>query len=178
MGAGTLAARIGIGIGEARALLEAVQRLYPVFWAWCRGVISHANFRGELVTPFDKWRFQVHAHTKVTTLRNFMMQATGASIMRLAAIAATEERLSIGGIVHDAFVLVAPDARIERDVAHLLEIMAEAAEKVCGVAIPASQTIIRWPDRYWDVEDEEGCALWRRLNALLETVERGEEVAA
>jgi hypothetical protein len=178
MGAHTLAARIGIGIGEARALLEAVQRLYPVFWTWCRRVISHANFQGDLVTPFDKWRFQVHARTKVTTLRNFMMQATGASIMRLAAIATTEERLSVGGIVHDAFVLIAPDTEIERDVAHLLEIMAEAAEKVCGVAIPASQTIIRWPDRYWDVEDEEGCALWRRLNALLEAVERGEEVAA
>jgi hypothetical protein len=101
-----------------------------------------------------------------------MMQASGASIMRLTAIAATEERLCLGGAVHDAFVLVSPEAEIERDVAHLQEIMAEAAETVCGIPIPAGWKIIRWPDRYWDPEDDpDGCALWDRLMDLLERVE-------
>jgi DNA polymerase I-like protein with 3'-5' exonuclease and polymerase domains len=177
MGAFTLSARIGVSIEVARRLLTLVEQLYPVFWSWCRRVISHANFRGEMATPFDKWRFQVHARTKVTTIRNFMMQATGASIMRLAAIAATEERLSIGGIVHDAFLLVSTCETIEGDAAHLLEIMSEAAEKVCGIPIPASHLINRHPDRYWDPDDEPGCTLWHRLNALLETVE-GAKTAA
>jgi hypothetical protein len=171
MGTDSLAARLGISREAAGALLAAVAELYPVFWTWCRRVISNANWHSEIATPFDKWRFQVHAHTKRTTLRNFMMQGGGASIMRLAAIAATEERLALAGAVHDAFVLVSPEAAIEHDVGHLAEIMAEAALKVCGIAIPADRKIVRWPGRYWDTDDPDGCALWERLMGLLERIE-------
>jgi hypothetical protein len=150
MGAHALAARIGVDVGSARTLLRQIEQLYPGFWTWCRRVQATANWRGEIVTPFDKWRFQVHSQTKATTVRNFMMQATGASIMRLSAIAATEERLAIGGIIHDAFLLVAAEEDIERDTAHLLEIMSEAAERVCGLTISAAPMIIRYPHRYWD----------------------------
>jgi hypothetical protein len=171
MGAHTLAGRLGIEVEAALTLLQKVRQLYPVFWAWCHAVICHANRYGELVTPCDKWRFQVHAKTKQTTLRNYMMQASGASIMRFAAIAATEERLRIGGIVHDAFLLVSKPGEVERDTAHLLEIMAEAAELVCGIPIPAERTVICYPERYWDPGDGKACDLWRRLIRLLERVE-------
>jgi DNA polymerase I len=177
MGVQALAARLEISLEAAQVLLTAVAQLFPVFWAWCRRVISNANWRGEIVTPFDKWRFEVHARTKRTTVRNFMMQASGASIMRLAAIAATEERLTIAGVVHDAFVLVSPEPVIERDVVRLEEIMAEAAEKVCGIAIPAGRKIMRYPERYWDEDDLDGCALWNRLMGLLERVD-GQETCS
>jgi hypothetical protein len=171
MGAYTLAARLGIEVMAARILLEKVRRLYPVFWAWCHAVICHANRRGELTTPCDKWRFQVHPRTKQTTLRNYMMQASGASIMRFAAIAATEEGLRIGGIVHDAFLLISREEDAGRDTAHLLEIMSEAAELVCGIPIPAERTVICYPERYWDSHDTKACGLWHRLIQLLERVE-------
>jgi hypothetical protein len=175
MGAHALAARISVDVGSARTLLRQVEQHYPVFWAWCRRVQATANWRGEIVTPFDKWRMQVHSRTKPTTVRNYMMQATGASIMRLSAIVATEEGLDVGGIVHDAFLLVATEENIEHNTAHLLEIMAGAAKKVCDLTIPAEPKIIRYPDRYWDSDDTEGCALWHQLTSLLRVIERASD---
>jgi hypothetical protein len=130
--------------------------------------------RAVIETPFDKWPFTVRAKTKQTTKRNFMAQATGATEMRLAAIAATEERLQVGGAAHDAFWLVSTDEQIVQDVAHLQEIMAEAAERVCGLRIEADAEIIRYPERWWDEEDEDACRLWHRLLGLLERAKAGE----
>jgi hypothetical protein len=170
-GAISLAARTKLTVNQARALLHLVQQLYPVFWAWSQQVIRTATQWREIRTPFDKWRFTIHAGTKVTTLRNYMMQGTGASIMRLALIMATEERLHIGGVVHDAFLLVSTPAQIKRDARHLQDIMLDAARQVCGVPIPVDVNLIRWPDRYWDPEDAESCKLWLRLLGLLERAE-------
>jgi hypothetical protein len=170
-GAISLAARIKVTEHQARALLRLVQQLYPVFWAWSQQVVRAATQWREIRTPFDKWRFAIHATTKQTTLRNFMMQATGASIMRLALIMATEERLHIGGVVHDAFMLVSTPERVEQDARHLQEIMRDAARQVCGVPIPVEVSFIHWPNRFWDSEDEPACTLWLRLMALLERAE-------
>jgi hypothetical protein len=60
---------------------------------------------------------------------------------------------------------------IERDTAHLCEIMTEAAERVCGVAIPVSFEIVRYPDRYWDADDTDAVAFWHWMVDLLERVE-------
>jgi hypothetical protein len=174
-GAHSLAARLNITVSQARALLLLVRQLYPVFWEWSQQVVRTATQWREIRTPFDKWRFAIHAGTKQTTLRNYMMQGTGASIMRLALIMATEERLRIGGVVHDAFLLVSTPDQVERDAQHLQDIMRDAARQVCGVTIPVDVDIIRWPDRYWDAEDEPACKLWLRLLALLKRAEAAAE---
>jgi hypothetical protein len=174
-GALSLAARIKATVSQARALLLLVQQLYPVFWAWSQQVVRTATQWREIRTPFDKWRFTIHEGTKSTTLRNYMMQGTGASIMRLALIMATEERLRIGGVVHDAFLLVSTPDQVERDAQHLQDIMRDAARQVCGVTIPVDVDIIRWPARYWDAEDEPACKLWLRLLALSKRAEAAAE---
>jgi DNA polymerase I-like protein with 3'-5' exonuclease and polymerase domains len=171
MGAYSLAARLGIDLNSARTLLHQVEHLFPVFWNWMRAVISHARWYGRISTPFDKWTLQVGADTKQTTLRNFPMQGAGATIMRLTLIAATEEGLTIGGIVHDAFLLITTPEREADDTAHLLEIMSDATLKVCGIRIPVAATVIRYPDRYWDAGDTDACNFWFQMLELLEQAE-------
>ena len=44
------------------------------------------------------------------------MQANGAEMMRLAAIAATEAGIEVCAPVHDAFLIAAPLSRLEADI--------------------------------------------------------------
>ena len=173
----SLAARTGLTVAEAQSLLVALARTYPTYWAWSQRVISTAIRRRHMVVPFDGWPFHVHAGTKHTAIKNSPMQSFGSAALRLAAIAAVEEGLRIGAMVHDAFALVSTIEHIECDTAHLCEIMADAAERVCGVRIPASFEIIRYPDRYWDEDDADAIAFWHRMMALLERVEQRRRVA-
>jgi DNA polymerase-1 len=177
MGAHTLAARTGLSVREAQALLASLARTYPTYWAWSQRVVSTAVRRRHMVVPFDGWQFHVHAGTKHTAIKNSPMQSFGSAIMRLAAIAATEEGLQIGAVVHDAFLLVSTVENVNRDTAHLREIMAEAAERVVGVAIPVSFEIMRYPDRYWDADDPDAAAFWYWMVDLLERVEERQRAA-
>ena len=54
------------------------------------------------------WRHQVRAGANARALMNFPMQANGAEMMRVAAIAATEAGIEVCAPVHDAFLIQAP----------------------------------------------------------------------
>jgi hypothetical protein len=63
---------------------------------------------------------------------NFPMQANGAEMMRLAAIAATEEGIQVAAPVHDAFLILAPLDRLEEDIQRMRAIMERAGAAVTG----------------------------------------------
>jgi hypothetical protein len=125
MGEKTLAFRIGKHHFEARAIFEAHEEKYPVFWTGLRGAVDYALLTGSLHTRYG-WHVHVDRNTNPRSLQNYLMQANGAEMMRIAACLATEQGLSICPI-HDAFLLTAPTEHIERDIAILQECMAEAA---------------------------------------------------
>ena len=97
---------------------------------------------------------------------NFPMQANGAEMMRLAAIAATETGIEVCCPVHDAFVISAPIDRLENDVAAIREIMSRAGRLVTGgLDVRTSIKVARWPDRYMDSRGED---MWDRVIGLME----------
>ena len=57
---------------------------------------------------------------------NFPMQANGAEMMRLAAIASTEAGVEVCAPVHDAFLITAPLDQLDADVALMRELMSRA----------------------------------------------------
>jgi hypothetical protein len=80
---------------------------------------------------------------------NWPIQSTGADLMRIVCIAATEVGIEVAAPVHDAFLIVSPLERLDQDVAHMREIMIRASKVVTGgLPIRVDQKVVRFPDRY------------------------------
>jgi hypothetical protein len=92
------------------------------------------------------------------------MQADGAEMMRIAAIAATEAGIEVCCPVHDAFVIAAPIAEIDEQVVAMRVIMERAGAAVTGgLAVRTDAKVIRYPDRY---ADERGEMMWNLVTQL------------
>lgn len=126
-----LALRLNIPIEDASELFRLHRGTYRRFWSWSDAVVTTALLRREIHTAFG-WRMQVTAATRPRTLMNWPMQATGAEMMRAAAIAATEAGIRVAAPVHDAFLIVAPLDRLEDDAEAMAEIMREAGMTTTG----------------------------------------------
>jgi DNA polymerase I-like protein with 3'-5' exonuclease and polymerase domains len=165
MGPDSMAVRAGIAPVEARELLRLHRQTYPRFWRWSEDTVDRAMLTNEISSVFG-WRRRVGADPNPRSLMNFPMQANGAEMMRIAAIAGTEAGVEVCAPVHDAFLIAAPLDRLDEDTAHMRELMARAGAAVTGgVEVRTDAQIVRWPDRYMD---ERGKAMWDKLMALLE----------
>jgi hypothetical protein len=112
------------------------------------------------------WRLRVGREVNARSLANFPMQANGAEMMRIAAIAATEAGLEVCCPVHDAFLIAAPLERLEADVARMQALMRRAGRAVTGgFEVRTEAEVVRWPERY---VDPRGRAMWGRITAMLE----------
>jgi hypothetical protein len=93
------------------------------------------------------------------------MQAAGAEMMRIAAIAATEAGIEVCAPVHDAFLIAAPLERLDSDVAEMRALMSRAGRAVTGgLDVRTEAEVVRWPDRFMDPR---GAAMWQRVVGML-----------
>jgi DNA polymerase-1 len=128
-----------------------------------------AILQGECRTCFG-WKRQVRA-TEASplnprSLMNWPMQASGAEMMRIAAIAATEAGISVCLPVHDAFLIEARVGELDATVAKMQDIMQRAGTAVTGgleIRAEVGQTVLP-PDRYMD---ERGARMWQLVMGLL-----------
>jgi DNA polymerase I-like protein with 3'-5' exonuclease and polymerase domains len=168
MGADALAASLGISRAEANELMRLHRDAYRRFWSWSDDVVTSAMLTGGTATVFG-WRRRVGAGVNARALMNFPMQANGAEMMRIAAIAATEAGIEVCAPVHDAFLIQAPINRLDEHVEHMRALMKKAGEAVTGgFPVRTDATIVRYPGRYMD---EGGRAMWERVMALLPSAE-------
>jgi DNA polymerase I len=169
MGPESLAAGAGITPCEAKELLRLHRENYRPFWRWSEDTVSAAMLTGEMKTVFG-WRQRLQRKPNPRSLMNFPMQANGAEMMRIAAIAATEAGIEVCAPVHDAFLIAAPLDRLDDDVAAMREIMSNAGRTVTGgLEIRTDAEIVRWPDRYMD---ERGEVMWNKVITVLNRTER------
>jgi hypothetical protein len=168
MGPPSMAIRAGISVPEARNLLALHRHTYSKFWRWADSTVTTALFSGEMRTKFG-WRRQILDNPNVRSIQNWPVQSHGAEMMRAAAIAATEVGLSIAAPIHDAFLLLAPLAQLDADIAALQAIMRAAGGAIVGVPVDTDAKIVRPPDRYMD---DRGAEMWSKVMALLQTVEQ------
>jgi DNA polymerase-1 len=122
----------------------------------------------EMRTVFG-WRRRIGRQPNPRSLMNFPMQANGAEMMRIAAIAATEADIEVAAPIHDAFLIAAPLDRLDADVATMQGMMEKAGEYVAGIPIRTDAKVVRWPDRYMD---ERGQAMWDRVLVLLDDAQK------
>jgi DNA polymerase I len=144
-----LAALLKVPLARARELLARHQALYATFYGWQRNAVATAQFTGSVSTEFG-WSLRVGPDTKSRTIMNFFAQATGAEMMRAAAIAATEAGLRVNCSVHDAFLIEARLSELDDAIEVMRKIMTKAAMVVTnGLPIKIeADTVVRWPDRY------------------------------
>src|SRR3954465_15958905 len=105
------------------------------------------------------------------------MQANAAQMMRLAACLATETGVEVVvcAPVHDAFLICAPLARLDQDVATMRAAMAEPARIVLsGFELGTDVSITSWPNRYMDPR---GRVMWQRVLELLDRSEQRKRTA-
>jgi hypothetical protein len=164
-----LALRIDRPLIVARDLPRAHHETYRRFWRWSDAVVDTAMLHGSLHTVFG-WEVHVGQISNPRSLRNFLMQANGSEMMRLAACLATEQGLSVCAPIHDAFLIAAPSERLEHDIANMRGAMAEASRVVLdGFELGTDVSITRWPDRYMDPR---GLVMWQRVAELLKQLDQ------
>ena len=157
MGAASLAVRIGQPTLRARELLDLHRRTYPVFWAWSDGAVDHAMLHGSLWTTFG-WTVKVDKQPNPRFLRNFLMQANGAEMLRLACCLATERGIRVCAPIHDALLIEAPLSALEATIAQTQALMAEASAVVLeGFVLRSDVESVPYPQRYVDAR---GQAMW------------------
>lgn len=166
MGKDTLAVRAGISPVEAEDLLRRHKEVYRAYWRFSQASVDSAYLNGTIQSVYG-WPARVGAGTKSTSLMNFPMQANGAEMMRVSAIAAIESGIKVCAPVHDAFLIEAPLGEIEGRVAEMQVLMKKAGERICGIPIRTDAKTIRAPDRF---SEERGAEMWGKIMGKLDRV--------
>lgn len=159
MGADSLAKLLNCSRRKAAQLLQLHRETYRTFWQWSDTVTNYALLNSSLYTVFN-WRILLGKEVEINerSLRNFLMQANGAEILRLACIMTMEENITICAPVHDALLIEAPLELLDRHIARTQHIMCEAGKIVLdGFKLRTDVDIVKFPDRY---EDGRGIDLW------------------
>jgi DNA polymerase-1 len=169
MGSPALATSAGLEAIEARELLVKHRQTYPRFWRWMQDTQDAAILTGECRTCFG-WKRQIRATdtnpVNPRSLMNWPMQASGAEMMRIAAIAATEAGISVCLPVHDAFLIEARVGELNATVDKMRGIMQRAGTAVTGgleIRTEVDQTVLP-PARYMD---KRGARMWQLVTGLL-----------
>jgi hypothetical protein len=120
---------------------------------------------GYLETVFG-WRVHVGADANPRSLRNFVMQANGGEMLRLACCLATERGIVVCAPVHDALLIEGSADGIEDVVTETRRVMREASEEVlAGFPLRTDAKVVRHPDRYMD---DRGRQMWESVQRLLD----------
>jgi DNA polymerase-1 len=182
MGADSLALRINQPPVVARDLLRSHHEVNRIFWRFSDAIIDCAMLRGSISTVFG-WPVHTGESPNPRFLRNYVMQANGSEMLRLACCLATERGIEVCALIHDAILICAPLDRLDADIATARAAMAEASRLVLGgfelrTDCPDEYDgrgkrnqfpqIIRYPNRYMD---KRGAGMWNTVTRLLASPE-------
>ena len=90
-------------------------------------------------------------------------------MMRSAAIKLAQNNITAGAVIHDAFLVIAPQDQIEKVVQKTRELMAEAsAEILGGHALKTDSEIFVYPELF---PEPRGEVTWEMVQKFLEKYE-------
>lgn len=160
-----IARKLNVSLAQGRYLLDMHKQTFKRFWVWSDGVETEAMLLNRLQTLFG-WQVHVEGEANPRSLRNFVVQATGAEMMRIACCLLVENRITLCCPVHDAVLIEADIDAIDEKVSLSQALMQRASEVVLnGFGLRTDVKIVRYPDRYFD---ERGRTMWQRVMELLE----------
>jgi hypothetical protein len=170
MGAESLTQRINQPVIRARDLLRLHKETYRTFWTWSDAAVDHAMLHGKLWTTFG-WTIHTGTSPNPRFLRNFLMQANGAEMLRLACINLTKAGIRVCAPIHDAVLIEAPLDLFAEIIRQTQQIMSDASAIVLdGFRLRSDADVFRYPERY---ADERGGQMWDTVMAILDDVPNG-----
>lgn len=170
MGAARLATLIKMPEVYAQQLLNLHRRTFPKYWEWSEGAVDHAMLKGKLRTVFGWQLNSIGPGISIDTLNprslaNFLVQANGAEMLRLACCLAVEQGIRVCAPVHDAILVEGPTDVIDAIVFQARAVMAAASHEVLnGFELRTDAKIVRYPDRF---VDDRGQAMWQLITKAL-----------
>lgn len=174
MGAESLSSRIGQPTIRAKELLDLHRRTYATYWSWSDAALDHALLTGKIWTVFG-WTLHIDQKPNDRSIRNFLMQANGAEMLRVACILATDAGIRVCAPVHDAILIEAPLDELDATIAKTQELMAQASEIVlAGFRLRSDAEVVRYPDRY---RDKRGATMWGTMWDIIDAADPGHGVS-
>ncbi|MBV9657270.1 MAG: DNA polymerase I [Verrucomicrobia bacterium] len=164
IGQDALARRLNLSPAHGRELIAMHRKVYQKYWTWSDRIEARAMLGSPLVTAFG-WRIRAGAGANPRSLRNFPLQANGAEMLRIAAIALTEAGIAVCAPVHDAVLIEAATDQIDAVAKAAQALLERASQAVLGdFTLRTEAKIIRWPERF---SEPRGAAMWERVTQLL-----------
>ena len=163
MGPYTLSERLGIGLGEASELVTAHKENYRRYWEWRDSLIDHVLMGGKIETRYG-WRRKAGPKTKGSSLGNFLVQSTGAEVLRLAITALTEAGHEVVAPIHDAVLVEMDEQGCEEELEAIRTLMKRAGRVVSGITIGTDVDLVKPLEHF---EDERGREMWKAIGDLV-----------
>jgi DNA polymerase family A len=178
----------GVTEADAESILKSHKHLYKRFWEWTDGVLEQALLKGKIHTCYG-WQFSApwkpakldernkkkRNGVPVRTIKNFLVQATAAEMLRLATCLMVERGIRVCALIHDAVLIEAPATQIERDSITAKNAMAEASRIILQdrLELRTDGKPFSYPDRYFD---KRGVHMWNTVMRILQTSHQQQEI--
>lgn len=171
MRAASLSIRVNKPLAYAHEILHQHKRLFPHYWKWQEETLIQVKLNKRICTLFG-WQMKVLQGTSKEdlTLGNFLMQSTGADILRIACYLLTEAGIKIIAPVHDALMIEVNLTTADQDILKAETIMQEASKIVLGQALRTETLRIDYPNHYID---EKGKKTWGKVISIIAGISDG-----
>jgi hypothetical protein len=148
---------------KVRAIRARHRQVFSAFWRWSDGVVRRAREDGYLMTRAG-WPIWNAADLGQPTLRDWLVQATGGDVMRVATVAMLDAKLMVCALVHDGFLVECAADEIEATVSTIDQTLRGATRAVIDVDVPNDFKVVRPGQRFLEPE---GRPLWEAVMAAL-----------
>lgn len=101
-----------IPVFQADRLLQLHHQTFADYWRWLDTIELRAMRRDPLVLA-DGWGIHTGAVKRMRTYKNFMVQGTGACVLRNAVLKAQKAGLCVVAPVHDSIIIIHPSGDTE-----------------------------------------------------------------
>ena len=163
-----IAKRLGVDLSTARELLNLHRRTFRYYWRWSDDVASTAAANLPLETAFGLV-YQPGRQSKERTARNFLLQATGSDMLRVALALMAEKGIEILATVHDSVMVECDTAQADEIQRISMQCMLEASRIVLWDRLELRMDVTR-VDHPFHYQDSKGRSYWLRLAGLIDVL--------
>lgn len=153
----SLAARNSMSFYEAKQLISQHKEAYPAFWKWRQAVIDTVRCGGTISTPFG-WKRSLGERDTNNSIANFLVQASGAEVLRVCVTALEEAGFQVVAPVHDAVMVELNEHNWESELSETRQIMASASQAVVPGVVVRTDVDVTMPGEHF--VDGRGTEVW------------------
>jgi hypothetical protein len=122
--------RFNIPTSATSPCLKYLKEIFSIQTKWLNNY-AHDAYQSGSVSCLD-WHMQVSPQTRITSLKNWPIQATGADILRRSCLSLAAAKIPVVGAIHDSIIVEVPITNYAATFDFVGKIMADASAEVLG----------------------------------------------